>query len=158
LSLHEFANTLRQVVRRTTCSLDNMFQSEARLPNSAPLGRAVSEARFQLVVVRAYLRDRLLPKHLLSLLLYVPGMTVEEDAPPAYFAGTSAKFQAAADVQLKLRGGERLPAHSYILASISPLLSDLLEVASQERSDGKIELPFTDFSKREAVAILKVRN
>ena len=84
-------------------------------------------------------------------------MTVEEDAPPAYFAGTSSKFQAAADVQLKLRGGERLPAHSHILASISPLLCDLLEVASQERSDGLIELPFTDFSKSEAVAILKVR-
>jgi hypothetical protein len=87
-------------------------------------------------------------------------MAAEQVAPPAYFAGTPARFQAAADVVLQLHDGEHLPAHSQLLASASPVLCDMLEVAaSQVPACGKIVLP-TDgwgLTKREIVDTLKAR-
>ena len=47
---------------------------------------------------------------LLSLYVYVAvsvAMGVQEGAPPAYFAGTHAKFQATSDVVLQLHDGAR---------------------------------------------------
>ena len=82
----------------------------------------------------------------------------EQKAVPAYFAGTPPTFHAGADVLLEVRGGVQLPAHSHLLASISPVLSDLLETgASQVAAGSKTVLPLDDFSEREAVDILKVR-
>jgi len=82
----------------------------------------------------------------------------EQEAPPAYFAGTPAAFQAAADVLLRVRGGAQLPAHSQLLTSISPVLSDLLEGgASQAAVGSKTVLSFDDFSGTEVIDILKVR-
>ena len=84
-------------------------------------------------------------------------MADEQEAPPAYFAGTSSQFQAAADVVIQVRGGAQLPAHSVLLTSISPVLNDLLEAsASKVDAGGKTVLPLDDFSKREIVDILKV--
>jgi len=86
-------------------------------------------------------------------------MAAEQDAPPAYFAGTPAQFQADADVVLQLRGGEHLPAHSQLLASTSPVLCDMLKVAaSQVPAGGSIMLPIHTWgSSKEAVDILKAR-
>jgi hypothetical protein len=85
-------------------------------------------------------------------------MAAEQEAPPAYFAGTSAKFQATADALLQTRDGARLPVHSVLLASTSPVLRDLLEVvASQVQAGSKAVLPLDDFCKREAVDILEAR-
>ncbi len=82
----------------------------------------------------------------------------EQEAPPAYFAGTPATFQAAADMVLRVRGGAQLPAHSQLLTSISPVLSDLLESgASQVAAGGKTVLPHDDFSESEVIDIMKVR-
>ena len=84
---------------------------------------------------------------------------IEEVAPPAYLAGfTSVEFQAAADVVLHLRDRARLPAHSQLLASFSPLLSDLLKAAaSQAPAGSKSVLQLDDFSEREALDVLKAR-
>jgi hypothetical protein len=84
---------------------------------------------------------------------------VEEVAPPAYLAGfTPAEFQAATDVVLQLRDGARLPAHSQLLASTSPVLSDLLKVAaSQAPAGSKSVLQLEDFSEQEALDVLKAR-
>ncbi len=85
-------------------------------------------------------------------------MADEQAAPPAYFAGTPAAFQAAADVLLRVRGGAQLPAHSQLLTSISPVLSDLLEGgASQAAAGSKTVLPLDDFSGTEVIDILEVR-
>jgi len=83
----------------------------------------------------------------------------EVAAPPAYLAGfTPAEFQAAADVVLELRDGARLPAHSQLLASFSPLLSDLLKVAaSQAPAGSKSVLQLEDFSEQDALDVLKAR-
>jgi len=71
--------------------------------------------------------------------------TVEQEASPAYFAGTPADFQAAADVVLQLRGGAHLPAHSQLLASTSPILCDLLKLAASQASTGsKAVIPQPD--------------
>ena len=84
--------------------------------------------------------------------------TIEQDAPPAYFAGTPADFQAAADVVLQLRGGAHLPAHSQLLASTSPILCDLLKLAASQASAGsKAVIPLEEFSELEAADVLKVR-
>lgn len=86
-------------------------------------------------------------------------MAAEQDAPPAYFAGTSTKFQLAADALLQTRDGAQLPVHSVLLASTSPVLRDLLKVAaSQVQAGSKAVLPLDDFCKREAVDILKARS
>ena len=86
-------------------------------------------------------------------------MGAEQDAPPAYFAGTSAEFQAAADVVLQLRNGAHLPAHSQLLASASPVLSDIIKVAaSHPLTCGKVVLQCKEFSKDEADDILKARS
>ena len=87
------------------------------------------------------------------------GLAAEREAPPAYLAGsTKAEIQAAADVVLQLRDGTRLPAHSQVLASTSPLLSDMLiNAASQAPAGSKTELPLPEFSRREAVDVLKTR-
>ena len=86
-------------------------------------------------------------------------MAGEQEAPPAYFAGTSAEFQADADLVLQLRGGEHLPAHSQLLASASPVLYDMLKVAaSQVQAGGKIVLPIETWgSSKEAIEVLKAR-
>ena len=85
-------------------------------------------------------------------------MGVQAEAPPAYFAGTHAKFQATADVLLQLRDGARLPAHRQLLACSSPVLCDLLEVAASQAAAGSMMvLPLEDFSQSEAVSILKAR-
>jgi len=82
----------------------------------------------------------------------------EEVAPPAYLAGSPAEFQAAADVLRQLRDGARLAAHSQLLASFSPLLSDLLKAAaSQAPAGSKSVLQLGDFSEQEALAVLKAR-
>ncbi len=99
---------------------------------------------------------------LLSLYVYVAvsvAMGVQEGAPPAYFAGTHAKFQATADVVLQLRDGARLPAHRQLLACSSPVLCDLLEVAASQAAAGSLMvLPLEDFSQSEAVSILEARS
>ncbi len=83
-------------------------------------------------------------------------MGAEQDAPPAYFDGTSAEFQADADMVLQLRDGACLPVHSQLLASVSPVLCKVIKVAaSQVVTDEKMVLPFHEFSKCEAVDILK---
>lgn len=84
---------------------------------------------------------------------------LEREAPPAYLAGfTPAEFWADADVVLQLRDGARLPAHSQLLASTSAILCDVVQLAvSETPGGGKLLLPFDDFSKGEAVDILKPR-
>jgi hypothetical protein len=86
-------------------------------------------------------------------------MAAEQDAQPAYFAGTPAQFQADADVVLQLRSGEHLPAHSQLLASTSPVLCDMLKVAaSQVPAGGEIVLQLLGWdSSTEAVDVLKAR-
>ncbi len=85
-------------------------------------------------------------------------MGADQVAPPAYFAGTSAEFQAAAHVVLQLRNGAHLPAHSQLLASASPVLSDIIKVAaSHPLTCGKVVLQCKEFSKDEANDILKAR-
>ena len=84
-------------------------------------------------------------------------MADEQEALPAYFAGTPPTFQAAADVLLEVHGGVQLPAHSQLLACVSPVLSDLLVSASQVAAGGKTVLPLVDFSEREAIDVLKAR-
>ena len=83
----------------------------------------------------------------------------EKVAPHAYLADfTPAEFQAAADVVLQLRDGARLPAHSQLLASTSPVLCNMLTVAaSQVQAGNKTVLHLDDFSEQEAVNILKAR-
>ena len=83
----------------------------------------------------------------------------ERKAPPAYLLGfTPPAFLAAADVVLQLRGGARLPAHSQLLASTSPILCDMLNLAaSQAPAGSKAEVPLQDFSEVEAVDVLKAR-
>jgi hypothetical protein len=84
--------------------------------------------------------------------------TFEQEAPPAYFAGTPADFQAAAVVVLQLRGGVHLPAHSQLLASTSPILCDLLKLAASQAPTGsKAVIPLDEFSELEATDVLKVR-
>ncbi len=86
------------------------------------------------------------------------GMAAKQDVPPAYFAGTTADFQAAADVLLRSSDGVHLPAHSQLLASTSPVLSDMLKVAaSQAPAGSKAVLPLGDFSESETCSILKAR-
>jgi hypothetical protein len=87
------------------------------------------------------------------------GAAAERKAPPAYLAGfRSAEIQAAADVVLQLRDGARLPAHSQVLASTSPLLSDMLNIAASQAPTGsKTEVPLPEFSEGEAVDVLKAR-
>ncbi len=77
------------------------------------------------------------------------GLAAEREAPPAYLAGFKpAEIQAAADVVLQLRDGARLPAHSQLLASTSPLLCDMLNIsASQAPAGSKTELPLPEFSE-----------
>ena len=85
-------------------------------------------------------------------------MAAEQAAPPAYFAGTSAEFQAIADVLLQTRDGAQLPAHSQLLASTSPLLCDMLKVAASSTPAGsKSVLQLEDFSEQEAIDVLKAR-
>jgi hypothetical protein len=85
-------------------------------------------------------------------------MAAEQEAPPAYFAGTTAESQAAADVLLQTRDGALLPAHGVLVLSTSPVLRDLLEVAaSQVQAGSKAVLPLHDFSKREVNDVLKAR-
>ncbi len=83
----------------------------------------------------------------------------EKVAPHAYLADfTPAEFQAAADVVLQLRDGARLPAHSQLLASTSPLLCDMLKVAASSTPAGsKSVLQLEDFSEQEALDVLKAR-
>jgi hypothetical protein len=82
----------------------------------------------------------------------------EQDTPPAYLAGTSPEFQAAADVVLHVHDGAQLPAHRLLLASTSSILSNVLEAgASQVAAGSKIVLPLDDFTKCEVVDIMKVR-
>ncbi len=89
----------------------------------------------------------------------VLGIDAERKAPPAYLAGfTPTAFLAAADVVLQLRDGARLPAHSQLLASTSPILCDMVNVAaSQTPAGSRAEVPLQDFSEVEAVEVLKVR-
>jgi len=87
-------------------------------------------------------------------------MAPKQDAPPAYFAGTPAQFQADADMFLQLRGGALLPAHSQLLASTSPVLCDMLKVAaSQVPAGSKFVLPLHGwgFLMCEVVDVLKAR-
>ncbi len=85
-------------------------------------------------------------------------MAAEQEAPPAYFAGTSAEFQAIADVLLQTRDGAQLPAHSHLLASTSPVLCNMVTVAaSQGQAGDKTVLYLDDFTEQEAVNILKAR-
>jgi hypothetical protein len=85
-------------------------------------------------------------------------MAAKQDVPPAYFAGTTAEFQASADVLLRSSDGVHLPAHSQLLASTSPVLSDMLKVAaSQAPAGSKAVLPLGDFSESETCSILKAR-
>jgi hypothetical protein len=86
------------------------------------------------------------------------GMAAEQEAPPAYFAGTSAEFQATADVLLQLQSGVQLPAHSVLLASASPVLCDVLDMAvGLVEAGSKALLPLDDVTEQEAVDILKAR-
>ena len=87
------------------------------------------------------------------------GTAAERKAPPAHLAGfTPAQFRAAADVVLQLRDGARLPAHSQLLASTSPILCDMLNLAvSQTPAGSRAEIPLQDFSEEEAVDVLKAR-
>ncbi len=89
---------------------------------------------------------------------------VVPDAPPAqhpghaHFAGTPADFQADADLLLQLHGGAHLPAHSALLASVSPVLCKMLKFAASETPAGsKMVLPLTDFTEQEAVDVLTAR-
>jgi hypothetical protein len=84
-------------------------------------------------------------------------MGAEQDALPAYFNGTSAEFQVDADMVLQLRDGAHLPVHSQLLASASPVLCKIIKVAANQVHTEKMVLPFHEFSKREAVDILKAR-
>ena len=85
-------------------------------------------------------------------------MAAKQDVPPAYFAGTTADFQAAADVLLRSSDGVHLPAHSQLLASTSPVLSDIIKVAaSQAPAGSKAVLPLGDFSESEVSSVLKAR-
>jgi len=85
-------------------------------------------------------------------------VAAEQEAPPAYFAGTSAEFQATADVLLQLQCGVQLPVHSVLLASASPILCDMLKMAAGlEEAGSKALLPLDDFSQQEVVDILKAR-
>ena len=85
-------------------------------------------------------------------------MAAEQGEPPAYFAGTSAEFQATADVLLQLQCGLQLPVHSVLLASTSPVLCDMLKMAaSLVEAGSKALLPLNDVTVEEAVDILKAR-
>jgi len=85
-------------------------------------------------------------------------MAAEQEALPAYFAGTSAQFQATVDVLLQLQCGLQLPAHSVLLVSTSPVLCDMLQVAAGQVPAGdKTVLHLDDFAEQEAVDILKAR-
>ena len=84
--------------------------------------------------------------------------TVVQRATPAHFAGTPAQFQADADLLLQLRDGTYLPAHSALLASISPVLCKMLKFAASETPAGsKMVLPLTDFTEQEADDVLTAR-
>jgi hypothetical protein len=89
----------------------------------------------------------------------VLGIDAERKAPPAYLEGfTPAAFLAAADMVLQLRDGARLPAHSQLLASTSPILCDMLNLAARQTPAGsRAEIPLQDFSEVEAVQVLKAR-
>ncbi len=61
-------------------------------------------------------------------------------------------------MMVRVRGGAQLPAHSPLLTSISPVLSDLLDAgASQVAAGSKTVLPLDDFTECEVINILKVR-
>ncbi len=66
----------------------------------------------------------------------------EQEAPFAYFAGTPPTFQAGPDMVVRVRGGAELPAHSQLLTSISPVLSDFLQAGGSHVAAGsKTGLP-----------------
>ena len=88
----------------------------------------------------------------------MPDATPAQPPGHARFAGTSAEFQADADLLLQLHDGAHLPAHSALLASMSPVLCKMLKLAASETPAGsKMVLPLTDFTEQEAAGVLTAR-
>ena len=71
----------------------------------------------------------------------------------AYFAEGPKSLASSCDIVLVLDNGVRLPAHSHVLARLSPVFSDMLDEGSLSRAsrDSPVEVPLSECSTDEAI-------
>ena len=76
----------------------------------------------------------------------------------AYLADGPKSLASSCDIVVVLDNGVRLPAHSHVLARLSPVFSDMLDEGPLSRAsrDSPVEVPLSECSTDEAIHFLSV--